>query len=175
MSKQLGYVLVAAWLLAAWNPCPADEMVDITFEAADLGGGRWEYTYDVTNHALTIKIEEFTLWFDFGSYEDLTVTTPTPPAGNWDELVVQPEPLLSEDGFYDALVLDEADGIDTGETVEGFSVSFDWLGLGAPGPQSFEIIDPDTFEAIHTGTTTPEPAALVLLLLGSIVAMRRRP
>ncbi len=174
MSKQLGLVLVAAWLLTAWNPCSADEMVDITFEAADLGGGRWEYTYDVTNHALTIKIEEFTIWFDFGPYEDLTVTTPASPADEWDELAVQPEPLFSDDGFYDAFVLDEANGIDTGETAGGFSVSFDWLGAGVPGPQTFEIIDPVTFEPVHTGTTIPEPAALALLALGGFVALRRR-
>lgn len=174
MCKHLGLVLATAWLLTVGTLCPADTIVDITYEAADLGAGRWEYTYDVTNHALTIKIEEFTIWFDFGSYEGLTVTTPNPPAGDWDELVIQPEPLFSDDGFYDALVWNEANAIDPGETVEGFSVSFDWLGIGDPGPQSFEIIDPDTFETVHTGTTIPEPATLVLFMIGGIVALRRR-
>lgn len=166
------------WLLAAAvlspilaQPAWADQ-VAIEYALTELGGGRWQYTYDVTNDALVLRIEEFTIWFDFGSFANLTVTTPDPPSSNWDELAVQPDPLLGDDGFYDALSL--AGGIDVGQTVSGFAVTFDWLGVGRPGSQRFDVVDPDTFQPIYTGRTTPEPAALALLAI-MLTLRRRRP
>jgi len=144
----------------------------ICYETADLGSGRWQYTYEVTNISLTPAVEEFTIWFDYGSFDNLSVETPDPPAGNWDEIVIQPDSVLSDDGYYDALVLGV--GIGIGESVSGFSVSFDWLGAGEPGSQFYEIIDPDTFETIDSGYTIPEPGTLLLLVLGGIVLRRKK-
>jgi len=84
--------------------------------------------------------------------------------------LVQPEPLLLFDGYYDALTL--GSGIPVGQSVGGFSVAFDWLGVGTPGPQPFDIVDPYTFETLHAGTTTPEPGTLALLAL--LLLPRRR-
>ena len=144
----------------------------IQYEATGLGSGRWQYSYGVSNISLTEAIEEFTIWFDFGLYDNLAIETSDPPAGDWDELVIQPEQVLGDDGYYDALTLGL--GIDIGETESGFTVSFEWLGVGQPGSQFYEIIDPDTFETIDSGYTIPEPGTLLLLGLGSAVFRRKR-
>jgi len=144
----------------------------IQYETADLGSGRWQYNYEVINISLTGAIEEFTIWFDFDLYDNLTIETTDPPGGDWDEIVIQPEPVLNDDGYYDALSL--YIGIGIGESVSGFSVSFDWLGSGEPGTQFYEIIDPDTFETIDCGYTVPEPATLLLLSLGGLTLSRMK-
>jgi len=144
----------------------------IWYQTSDLGSGHWQYNYEVSNISLTAPIEEFTIWFDFGLYENLAIQTPNPPASNWSEIVIQPEPVLQDDGFYDALALDA--GIGIGQTVSGFAVRFDWLGAGQPGAQFYEIIDPVTFETIDLGWTIPEPATLLLFGLGGIIFRRIR-
>lgn len=148
---------------------------EIWYETTDLGSGRWEYNYTVVNplDSLITEIEEFTIWFDYGLFDNLLITTPDPPASGWDEIVIQPEPVLEDDGAYDALALTV--GIGIGESVSGFSVSFDWLpGTGQPGSQFYEIIDPVTFETIESGWTIPEPGTLFLLGIGGITILRKR-
>jgi len=144
----------------------------VQYQATNIGSGRWQYSYDVTNISLTPAIEEFTIWFDYGLYNNLSIETPDPPASDWDEIVIQPEPVLGDDGYYDALALGV--GIGIGETVSGFAISFDWLGAGQPGSQFYEIIDPATFDTLDSGWTIPEPATLLLLSFGSIILMRKR-
>jgi hypothetical protein len=143
---------------------------EIWYKTSELGAGRWQYTYDVTNISLTETIEEFTIWFEFGLYENLAIQTPDPPANSWSEIVIQPEPVLQDDGAYDAKALNLCIGI--GETVKGFAVSFDWLGAGQPGSQFYEIIDPVTYQRIDSGWTIPEPATLLLFGLGSLILRR---
>ena len=112
-------------------PCLAADQTKIVYETTDLGSNRWQYVYDVCNISLSETIEEFTIWFGIGSYDNLAIETLDPPASNWDELVWDPEPLLDDDGGYDAL----ATGLNiaVGEHVYGFAVSFDWLGTDEPG------------------------------------------
>ncbi len=80
---------------------------------------------------------------------------------------------MKDDGAYDALTTNS--GIGIGVTVSDFSVSFDWLGVGEPGAQFYEIIDPVTFETIDSGITIiPEPGTLLLLSIGGLALLRRR-
>jgi hypothetical protein len=168
MKRQIFAAVIFVFFLTATGfSVPKTE---ISYQVSDLGSGCWQYTYDVTNISLTAPIEEFTLWFDFGLYKNLAIQTPDPPASNWSEIVIQPEPVLQDDGYYDALALDV--GIGVGQTVSGFSVSFDWLGAGEPGSQFYEIIDPATFKTIDSGWTIPEPATILLLGLGGTILRR---
>ena len=143
----------------------------IWYETTDLGSERWEYTYDVMNISLTEGIEELTIYFDYGSYDNLSVSTPATPA-DWDQIVWQVEPVLGDPGGYDALATNIS--IDIGESLSGFSVTFDWLGAGNPGSQYYEIIDPVTFGTIESGYTVPEPATCLLLLSGGVLLRRRK-
>ena len=153
---------------------------EIWYGASYLGPGlesgeRWQYTYDVTNKidSLIPEIKEFTIWFDYGKYNKLTVTTPDIPTG-WDHQIVwDPEPVLKDAGAYDAKNLGLGIGINT--TVQDFVVTFDWLGGGTPGKQFYEIIDPDDdYKTIESGWTVPEPATLLLLGAGSLVCLRTK-
>jgi hypothetical protein len=103
----------------------------VTYDVQNLGGTTWEYTYTVANDTLGVDIEEFTIWFELGLYENL-VATATP--ADWDPLAIDPDPGIPDDGFYDALAL--VAGITPGGSLGGFSVSFDFLGAGTPGSQS---------------------------------------
>lgn len=166
----VGLSVVIVWVC----PVHAVQKTQITYEATSLGGTSWQYVYHVSNTILATPIREFTIWFDYSLYENLVFTTPDPLASAWDELVIQPELVIEDDGFYDALTETGNPGIGIGETVSGFSVSFDWLGTGNPGSQFYEIIDPDTFATSDSGWTVPEPVASLLLIAGCFGILRRR-
>ncbi len=104
--------------------------------------------------------------------EDWIAADPDPPAAAWNELVAQPDPLLHDAGFYDALR--KTAGIPLGGAVSGFAVQFDWLGSGSPGGQPFDIIDPVTFQPVYSGTTLPEPGTAAVLGLLAAASLRRR-
>jgi hypothetical protein len=161
-------VVFVFFLTAVGSSVPKTE---IRYQTSDLGSGRWQYDYEVSNISLTVPIEEFTIWFDFGLYENLAVETPDPLASNWSEIVIQPEPVLQDDGYYDARALGL--GIGIGQTVTGFAVSFDWLGADLPGPQFYEIINPVTYQRIDSGWTIPEPVTILLFGLGGIILRRK--
>lgn len=138
----VGVVLTAAawWTYAA----------SVTFTVTPLGGVNWRYDFVVTNDALSVPIEEFTVYFAPDRYSNL-VAGPTP---GWDMLVVQPDPLIPDDGFYDGLVLSPV-GIVPGASQAGFAVTFKYLGTGSPGAQPFEIVDPRTFQTVFAGMSRP--------------------
>jgi hypothetical protein len=170
MRRQIFLGVVFGFLLTAGSFGASTQII---YKTSELGAGRWQYTYDVKNISLTETIEEFTIWFDFGLYEDLAIQTPDPPANSWSEIVLQPEPVLQDDGAYDAEALGL--GIGIGQVVTGFPVSFDWLGDAVmPGPQFYEIIDPDTYQTIDSSWTIPEPTTILLLCLGSLALRVKR-
>jgi hypothetical protein len=162
------YAALAAGLLsiACNRPCLGQE---VSYVRSDLGGGHWKYTYAVSNTS-PLAINELAITFGRDRYRNLRVATPNPTAGAWSELVVQPDLILQDDGYYDALSL--TGGIWPGGMVHGLSVEFDWLGGGQPGAQPFDIVDPLTFASQYSGMTVPEPTSLVLLSLGTLATLR---
>ena len=146
---------------------------NITYDIQNIAGNTWEYAYTVVNDALSVDIEEFTVYFDLGLYENLVVTSI--PA-DWDPLVIQPNPLVPDDGLYDALAL--VSGIAPGGSLGGFGVQFDFLGAGMPGGLLFDVVDPDTYASLDSGvtqsSTVPEPAsepAVVWLLCSGLLGL----
>lgn len=140
----------------------------ITFDVTNIAGNIFEYTYTVQNGTFGVDIEEFTIYFDVNLFQNLSFAA---ASAGWDPLVVQPDAVLADDGFYDALAL--AVGIAPGDTLGGFSVRADFLGAGTPGAQPFEIFDPLTFALVDSGTTVradavavAEPASMWIFALG---------
>ncbi|WP_438864045.1 hypothetical protein [Neptunicella sp.] len=134
---------------------------------------RWVAEYRLTNNSLSADIEEFSLYYDFGLFDNLQLVAA--PDG-WDDNPFIDNPFQNSgfefDGIVDFLVDVGAAGIASGETLGGFMVSFDWLGQGEVADQAFEILDPATFSIIDSGTTlqvsVAEPAMMLLYLLGLI-------
>ena len=153
-------------------PGEVDLDSEIWFEASELIGGRWQYTYEVSNINIWAGIDEFTIYFASGLYDNLTVETDGVLAATWDEIVWDPIVAVGIAGGYD--VLAEVLPIGPAMTASGYSVSFDWLGEGMPGSQYYEIVNPDTFEPIDTGWTIPEPCTLLLFGLGAIISRNKR-
>jgi hypothetical protein len=146
----------------------------VFYDVTNISGNLWEYEYEVVNNTLLADIDEFTIWFEYGLYDGLNVTT---PVADWDEIVSQPDIILPvlDDGFYDAYAL--VSGIAPATSKSGFSVSFNWLGLGTPDSQFFEIVDTNSFNMLDSGYTTPfpsaapipEPATMFLLAPGLVL------
>lgn len=163
------YILTIFYLLCLL--CVSADATVVRYSVTDLGSGQFEYEYSVTNDTLSVPIEQFTIWFDVDLYDNLTISSQEPLATEWNEII------LEKTGFglpigYDAL--SQNGGIALGQTVQGFSVSFDWLSVETPSAQFFEIIDPITLETIDSGYTIPEPTTLFLLCLGSLALRWRR-
>jgi hypothetical protein len=141
--------------------------VQIGYTTQDLGSGQWEYTYTVQNSSPSVTTQEFTVFFDYGLYQNLDVSAYTSAKPNWSIITAEPVLILGspQPGFYDALSL--ASGIPSDSNEGGFSVNFQWLGTGTPGSQGFDIVDTSTYATLYEGQTTPVPLPAALLLLGS--------
>lgn len=144
----------------------------VEYNLTSLGGNSYKYDYMVSNDGSLgpgVDIEWFAILFNPALYDEasLTIVTPDPPASDWDQLILGSGLLVS--AAYDVFALSA--GIAEGTSVLGFAVQFDWLGLGTPGSQPFEVYDADTSDLIYQGTTVttsistvPTPGTLLLLL-----------
>ena len=162
--KRISGILVVVFFAVMF--CGSAVATVVTFDLIDLGSDSFECIYTIENDSLGVPIEQFTIWFDEQLYGNLQVTTQSPLAGSWDEII------LPSSGFgvplgYDALAL--TGGIGLGQSIGGFSVTFDWLGTGLPSYHDFEIIDPTTSQTIDFGATIPEPTTLLLFALGGLM------
>ena len=169
-------VIVASTFLSCLA-CSLFASNQISYSLEDLGLGRWKAVYEVQNINLINPIQEFTLWFDYGLYSNLSIETPSPLNAAWNESIYEPyqlPPLSPFDGYYDALAFDS--GITAGQLTTGFTITFDWLGTGSPSAQRYEVIDPGTFETVAEGQTVyiPEPGCLLLLLTGALYLKKRQ-
>ena len=162
-------VFLLPWSIAGAAP--------IYYEVNNLSGNSWEYTYTVDNQLAT-PIDEFTLWFELGLYENLAITGS--PNLDWDGLAADPDPGLPDDGYADWLTYGLS--IAPGEMLGGFSVSFVFSGAGTPGEQLFDTFDDnynllsDGYTQLLTPTPVPLPGAFMLfwLGLGSLLWFRSR-
>jgi len=164
-------LVCAAAALAALRATAWATPVEMRYVATRVDAERWQNTYTVENISLAPAIDEFTIWFDYGLYSNLGLPGVALGPGGWNELIVQPDPLLHDDGFYDALAT--GGGLVPGGSETGFTVLFDWHGLGEPASQRFDIVDPVTFATVYSGVTVPEPGSVLLLGLLAMLRARR--
>ena len=150
---------------------PASHAILIEYEALDLvnttpGTDLWQYNYYVSDYVF-LTDRGFSIWFDSNGYNNLTLASTSP---DWNALAVQPDILLPDAGYYDALAQ-----IDHASLASPFSVQFTWLGNnGVPGSQRFDIYNlsnssllvTDSGNTVLRGTVVPLPASLWLLLSG---------
>jgi len=145
--------------------------VYIEYELNLVNGNTYQYDYTIFNDDIAAGIEEFAIYFDYNTTENLAVMA-SPVV--WDSLVIQPDTGLPDDGFFDSLAL--ASPIALGGSLGGFSVQFDWLGASrGPGAQAFEVYDAN-FDIVASGSTTssvPEPATLAMILIGLLLIKRK--
>jgi hypothetical protein len=159
------------------------QATSVDFTATHLSGSTWRYDYLIANNTLGTSIDEVTIFFRLGLFENLS--SPRQPAA-WNSVLAQPDPGLPADGFYDSATT--GSGIAPGGSLAGFSVTFTYLGSGTPGSQPFDIVNPVTFATLDNGQTqragatgVPEPGPLGLVAAallgggaGSFCRRRRR-
>ncbi len=145
--------------------------ISITYTATNLpdstvGDDLWQYTYLVEDNEFAVD-NGFSILFDHTKYSQLENPAPTVNA-DWDILTLEPDPLLPDDGVYDALSL-----VNSPSLSDVFSLNFIWSGVGTPESQPFELFD-DSFAIITTGNTALEsgvvsnvPLPATILLFGS--------
>ena len=137
--------------------------ISIDYELLSLGGSRYEYNYTINNNDISAGVSQFSILFDHNLFDNLQIESS--PA-DWDSVVFQPDLSVPDFGVFDTFAL--LDPIDLGDSLSGFSVSFDWLGtVLSPGIQQFEVFD-DNFNVIAIGNTAlvPLPGTVILFVTG---------
>lgn len=144
--------------------------VEVSYFVTDLPdapgtGDRWLYEYTLDAFPFDAGWG-FSVFFDPALYAALEPAFPGPGSA-WDPITLEPDPGLGAFGVYDAEAL-----VDAPPAAAVFRVRFEWLGLGDPGEQPFEVRDP-SLAPVESGTTSvPEPAVL-WLEAGAIAALSR--
>ncbi|MBC7957405.1 MAG: hypothetical protein H7Y33_16245 [Cytophagales bacterium] len=142
----------------------------VEYSLTALGGNVWRYDYTLSNTGPAVSFDEFTVYFDQPGIAGITAAAT--PAG-WSSIVVQPDPILPDAGFFDALSL--AGSVPAGGVISGFSVAFSYLAGLTPGTQRFDLVTSEPFQTVFSGITSaapspvplPVPAALLLVGLAA--------
>lgn len=141
----------------------------ITFVSTELDAAKslWQIDYTI-NGLETSTANGFTVYFDYGDYENITLTS---SEAGWDAYVSDPELIY---GTQQPGVLDAMTEYGSGLLSAGFSITINWLGDGVPPSQEFELyldyIDgegSEVFNVASTGTTSPVPVPGSFLILFS--------
>jgi hypothetical protein len=159
-ANQLGRFLLAA--LVVFAIAPNSFSLVIAYELEDLpdqaGLDLWSYRYFLSGESLEA---DYGFSTRFALHDTLSVTPVATSAGvDWDIIALQPDPLLAEDGLFDARAR-----VDGATFDEPFVVQFAWAGAAPPGTQIFEVYD-SAFEIFASGQTVPIPEPETCGLLG---------
>ena len=163
MDRLFKYALVVWLALSIAQSVWAGSVV---YNIENISGSRWECTYSITNNSLQTGLKEFTIYFKYGLYKNISVGA-TPDG--WNSKVAQPALIFNtpDNGFVDLLA--KANGLPYGSTLTGLTIDFDWIGLIQAGTQSFDFVDPITFATLESGkAAAPIPGTLLLFGSGLI-------
>jgi hypothetical protein len=147
---------------------------NIRYEADDLqdvivGEDLWEYRFYLSGFNFQAN-QGLSVFFNYQTYTKLA--HPNQPSLDpvWNILVVQPDVLLTDPGFFDALATAGSPSF-----AVPFQVHFVWLGVGTPAEVPYYTYD-SNFQILFQGTTSlvPEPGTWALITLGGAGWLVRR-
>jgi len=165
--KTIFKLLPLALLLAL---CATQSAVAVTveYESTFLGDSRWQYDYTIINDLDAPAIYFVDILFS-NDYQNLEVNGS--PDG-WLSAILEPafgDPVTVTWGGDFDITLDDFLSIGPGETLDGFSVLFDWNYYDrAPESPLYDLWGGD-FEKVSTNrdmSDVPEPGTLVLFGMG---------
>ena len=185
-TKLYAALTVAIVSLGLWIGKPqAANASMIEYQATNVSGNTWQYDYYVSGFDFLANYT-FGVSFDYQTYQNLQNPAVSPAPALWDVLSIEPDTILLLQGqFYGSALVDHP------STTLPFMITFDWLGVGDPGSQPFDIFD-DMFTVVSSGVTTlrqivqppsppppppvaiPSPITPYLILIGFMALMFAR-
>lgn len=171
--RDLARLIRTALLAAFVFTIPALRAQSLFFQASDQpdttpGQDLWRYSFSFSGFNFQAG-QGFSIFFDPLSIPALQATPP-PVGPDWSILSIQPDLILRQPGYYDALALRNNPSLGS-----PFTVDFVWQGQGTPGAQPWTIYNTD-FSTLFAGQTVvvPEPAVATLAGLALMALLLRR-
>ena len=153
--------LAAGLLVAQFSYATSIQYEAIHLASSPPGENLWQYRYYVSGFTEGTEWG-FDIFFPLSlGYQFDDLQNPTAPNPGWDAVnyLVQADPNIPQDGFFEAVAL-----VDMPSTLGIFGITFNWRNADVPGPgsQVFHIIDP-SLAVTEFGNTTPYSASNVPL------------